>query len=486
MTQPISIHHFENSVADVGLEIQAGVAYTLGQGGPRMELKPDVLIIGGGISGTAMAIALRRRGLSVVLVERDAHVREKFKGEYLQPIAVQRLQKLGLGALIQGALHDQEATAIRELRFRDLASGSLLSRALSVVSGAGQKGAPVSDVLVRYPQGTFGIAISQHALALRLRAMARGELGSDFLEGVDIQLQSKNVDRPKFTANGLVIQPRLVIGADGRQSTVRNWIGGVKAPAIGRPVLGAEPEFLVGVDFETDARLPHRYEVIRSAGEGTFSFFQLSSGRQRLYWNTQDSAAGKQGWRARISEVLEAQVASALGQKAEVGNLAGASAHTSWMGPVGKGRFLLVGDAVAVTTPLGGQGMAFALEHVERLVDEIPQLFRGSKSGSKRVSSEELRLVVRRHHASSRRYFHHINLMNLFVYHLCFSRSRLARHLSRAVFSHWNAYPEARELVAEYFAGTRVSGLTPLRIAELLGIPGVTRVRSLARLRATN
>jgi 2-polyprenyl-6-methoxyphenol hydroxylase-like FAD-dependent oxidoreductase len=446
-----------------------------------MDLKPDVLIVGAGISGTAMAISLRRRGLSVLLVERDAQVRERFKGEYLQPVAVQRLEKLGLGQVIDGALKDGEATAIRELRFRDLASGSLLSKAFSFISGSGTSGEPLSDVLVRYPQGSRGISISQHALSARLREVARLELQGDFLEGVELKLQSKNLDRPRFLANGVRILPRLVIGADGRNSTVRGWMGGPKAAATGKPVVGAETEFLVGVDFETDARLPHRYEVIRTAGEGTFSFFQLSSGRQRLYWNTQDATAGKQGWRERISAILDSQVSQQLGQKSEIGQLAGAPANTAWMGPVGKGRFLLVGDAVAVTTPLGGQGMAFALEQVERLAEEIPALFKGS-TGARRLSVEQLRRVSRRHHASSRRYFHHINLMNLFLYHLCFSRSRVARHLSRAVFSHWNQNPDARELVAEYFAGTRVSGLTPLRIAELLGLPGLSRVRSLSRL----
>ncbi len=443
-----------------------------------MDLKPDVLIVGAGISGTAMAIALHRRGLSVVLVERDAQVRERFKGEYLQPIAVHRLQHLGLGSVIESALEAREATAIRELRFRDLASGSLFSKAVSFLAGSPDAAGTLSDVLVRYPKGSHGVSISQHALATRLRAIARKELGADFLEGVELQLKSTTLDRPRLVAQGRRIQPRLVVGADGRNSTVRGWMGGPRAAATGRPVVGAEPEFLVGVDFETDARLPHRYEVIRTAGEGTFSFFQLSGGRQRLYWNTQDASAGKQGWRERISSTMDSQVARHLGQNAEVGSLAGAPANTAWMGPVGRGRFLLVGDAVAVTTPLGGQGMAFALEHVERLVEEIPLLFRQTQS-SRRFSADELRRVARRHHASSRRYFHHINLMNLFLYHLCFSRSRVARHLSRAVFSHWNEHPQARELVAEYFAGTRVNGLTPLRIAELLGIPGMARVRAL-------
>lgn len=259
--------------------------------------------------------------------------------------------------------------------------------------------------------------------------------------------------------------------------------------------MGAEPEFLVGADFEAEARLSQRYEVIRTAGEGTFSFFRLGEGRQRLYWNTAEFSAGKQGWRSRIESLCRTTVSRCLRQEAELGHLAGAPADTAWMGPAARGCFLLVGDALAVTTPLGGQGMAFALEQVQRLAEGLPLVFRrkvartGSSSTGRSaagsvaaaLSSQALNRLGRQHHRASRRYFHHINLMNLFLYHLCFSRSRVARHLSRPVFAHWNAHPEVKAVVAEYFAGTRVRGLTPIRIAELLGLPGLPALRALVR-----
>ena len=446
-----------------------------------MDLRPDVLIVGAGICGTSLAVALQERGLSVVLAERDSQVRERFKGEYLQPVAVQRLHRLGMGAVLQELLDTGKATAIRELRFRDLASEKGLSQWFSRALSRDLK----CDLLVRYPGDTYGVSISQQDLTHCLRKIARARLGQSFLEGVDLRLTSRDFNRPCFLGRGFRVRPRLVIGADGRNSSVRLWIGGAKAPASGKPVLGAEPEFIVGADFESSARLPHRYEVLRTDGEGTFSFFQLGEDRQRLYWNTQDSSSGKQGWRERITELLDSTIQKHLGQSASVGAMSGAPANTAWVGPAGRGRFLLAGDALAVTTPLGGQGMAFVLEHAERLVSEIPSVFVGS-GVQKRVSTLKWARILKSHHSASRRYFHHINLMNLFLYHLCFSRSSLARGLSRTVFSHWNSHPETRELVAEYFAGIRVTGLSPLRIAELLGVPGTMKVSALlaSRVRA--
>ena len=56
----------------------------------------DVLIAGGGIAGSALAILLRRAGLSVELFERGHFPREKACGEGLMPAGVAVLERLGL------------------------------------------------------------------------------------------------------------------------------------------------------------------------------------------------------------------------------------------------------------------------------------------------------------------------------------------------------------------------------------------------------
>src|SRR4029453_12617731 len=56
----------------------------------------DVLIAGGGIAGSALAILLGRAGLTVELFERDRFPREKACGEGLMPGGLAVLERLGL------------------------------------------------------------------------------------------------------------------------------------------------------------------------------------------------------------------------------------------------------------------------------------------------------------------------------------------------------------------------------------------------------
>jgi flavin-dependent dehydrogenase len=63
----------------------------------------DVLIAGGGIAGSALAILLGRQGLSVELYERGVFPREKPCGEGLMPAGVGVLERLGLAEAAGGA-----------------------------------------------------------------------------------------------------------------------------------------------------------------------------------------------------------------------------------------------------------------------------------------------------------------------------------------------------------------------------------------------
>jgi geranylgeranyl reductase family protein len=65
----------------------------------------DVLVVGGGPSGSACAYWLATAGHHVVMVERKRYPREKTCGDGLTPRSVQQLEDMGLGEELAGAGH---------------------------------------------------------------------------------------------------------------------------------------------------------------------------------------------------------------------------------------------------------------------------------------------------------------------------------------------------------------------------------------------
>ena len=89
------------------------------------EVKAEVVIVGGGLAGSAAAIGLARAGREVVLIERDAQAQHKVCGEFLSQEALNDLGLLGFGAAEVGAvairavrLACQESVSVAELPFR--------------------------------------------------------------------------------------------------------------------------------------------------------------------------------------------------------------------------------------------------------------------------------------------------------------------------------------------------------------------------------
>lgn len=62
----------------------------------------EVLIVGAGILGSALAYALGSQGRSVILLEKSLKEPDRIVGELLQPGGVQALEKLGLGECLDG------------------------------------------------------------------------------------------------------------------------------------------------------------------------------------------------------------------------------------------------------------------------------------------------------------------------------------------------------------------------------------------------
>jgi squalene monooxygenase len=62
----------------------------------QIQHEADVVVIGAGIMGCALAVALGNQGRSVLLLEKSLKEPDRIVGELLQPGGVSALEKLGL------------------------------------------------------------------------------------------------------------------------------------------------------------------------------------------------------------------------------------------------------------------------------------------------------------------------------------------------------------------------------------------------------
>lgn len=68
----------------------------------RFHHEADVVIVGAGVLGSALAVALADQGRSVILLERSLKEPDRIVGELLQPGGVQALENLGLRHCLEG------------------------------------------------------------------------------------------------------------------------------------------------------------------------------------------------------------------------------------------------------------------------------------------------------------------------------------------------------------------------------------------------
>ena len=73
-----------------------------------MNATHPIEIIGGGLAGLSLGLALRREGVPVTLHEAGEYPRHRVCGEFITGLAASTIQRLGLAPALRDALHHEE------------------------------------------------------------------------------------------------------------------------------------------------------------------------------------------------------------------------------------------------------------------------------------------------------------------------------------------------------------------------------------------
>jgi 2-polyprenyl-6-methoxyphenol hydroxylase-like FAD-dependent oxidoreductase len=307
----------------------------------------DVVVVGARCAGSPLATLLARRGLRVCLVDRARFPSETPSTHIIQPCGGQALDRLGMLDAVLGA------GAVK------------LDRLTMVIDDA-----------VRIESVVDPAVFPQPALCVRrvtldaLLAEAAAAAGAEVRTGVRVTgLATKDgrVTGVK-TAGGEEIQARLVVGADGRHSTVASLVGAREYRVSSPGRMFAWAYFEAARDRDGHLRLGRQGKLGFLAGPTDGDLYLAAIG-----FDFADQAGFHADREAHFAAGIRAwpELADVIADGRRVGPI---RAVTNWHGyfrqAAGPG-WVLVGDAGHFKDPTPGQGISDAFRQADRLAHAI-------------------------------------------------------------------------------------------------------------------
>jgi len=315
----------------------------------------DLAIVGGGIGGSALAIVMARAGARVLLLEKSTAYEDRVRGEWIAPWGVAETKRLELYDLLRraGGHHLRQHVTYDESR--DPATSEARTLALDIFS----PGVP----------GPLCLGHPHHCQTLFDEAQ---RAGAECLRDVDVEAIALGA-RPSVTYNHsgarLTSEARLIVGAEGRQSLVRD--------AAGVALMQDKPHhWFAGLLVGDVKGWDQNRQAIGTEGDFGFLAFPQGGERVRVYGGYALGEKGRFNGGDGARRFLDcfrmrcAPANDAIADGAPQGPLFSYFNNDSWTEtPFTRGA-VLIGDAAGWNDPINGLGLSITYRDV-RIVSDI-------------------------------------------------------------------------------------------------------------------